>query len=756
MNSIINFFRKIWTASIRRQLMLGIILVHAVLMSIFVYDLVERQRAFLHAQSVEQAKGLATTLAVNSTSWVLANDVIGLEEILSAQIKYPSLRYAMVLSPKGQVLAHTEIEKVGLFLSDAISNKLFTAKQDQLVLVNNDYYVDMASRIISNGVFIGWARVSLSQKNNEKNLQIITRDGLIYTVLAIVIGGVFAFFMAKGITLGLQHIVDVAEGIKEGNQTLRADISRHDEIGKLGQDFNLMLDALSKSKTDLQAVMDNSPSVIYAKDKDGRYIFINQRWEKLFDKDKKGVVGKTDYELFDKDFAAKFTENDSLVLKTGEALKIEESAPHDDGIHTYISVKFPLRDENDDIYALCGISTDITDRINMAKEQADLENQLLHSQKIQAIGQLTGGVAHDFNNLLSVILGYAELGQAMFGKENEKLNDYLDEIYKAGSRGRDLIQQMMVYSRKDQSINDLVPLQIEVVIEEVVSMLKATLPTSINIETTVEKNLPNIKANASLISQILMNLCINAKDGMANEGNLLISANVEHIENCVCRSCAEVYSGDFVVIKIKDNGKGMSNDILDRIFEPFFTLKKVGEGTGMGLSVVHGVVHKLGGHIAVSSTVGEGTEFKILLPASTENVDLSNSDIQAAKAKFDFSDLRIMVVDDEPAVAGLLEAALQQCNARVDMFLDSQKALEYFKNNKEKIDIVITDQTMPNLTGIELSEKLLAIRKDITIILCTGYSIDVNEKSAHKLGIKAFMDKPVKNDNLYQIINSLK
>lgn len=757
MNTVINFFQKIWTASIRRQLMLGIILVHAVLMSIFVYDLVERQRAFLHTQSVEQAKGLATTLAVNSTTWVLANDVVGLEEILSAQIKYPSLRYAMVLSPKGQVLGHTEIEKVGLFLSDAISKKLLTAKQDQLILVNNDTSVDMASRIISNGVFIGWARVSLSQKENEKNLQIITRDGLGYTVLAIVIGGLFAFFMAKGITLGLQHIVDVAEGIKEGNQTLRADISRHDEIGKLGQDFNIMLDTIENSKRDLKAIMDNSPAIIHVKDTEGRFTFINRKFLTLYNMSSEDVLGKTLYELFTKDIADKIRRNDLDVISAGLAIESEEVAPHPDGVmHTYASVKFPLRDENDDIYALCGISTDITDRINMVKEQADLENQLLHTQKVQAIGQLTGGVAHDFNNLLSVILGYAELGQAMFGKENEKLNDYLDEIYKAGSRGRELIQQMMIYSRKDQSKNDLMPLKIEAVIEETIGMLKATFPTSIHIETQVEKNIPNIKANASLISQVLMNLCINAKDGMSNEGNLLISANVEHFESNVCRSCAEVYSGDFVAIKIKDNGKGIPEDILNRIFEPFFTLKKVGEGTGMGLSVVHGVVHKLGGHIAVNSTIGEGTEFKILLPSSSEKIERSDSGIKDVKAKFDFSGLRIMVVDDEPAVAGLLEAALQQCNARVDMFLDSQKALEYFKNNKEKIDMVITDQTMPNLTGIELSEKLLAIRKDIPIILCTGYSIDVNEESAHKLGIKAYMDKPVKNDNLYQIINSLR
>ena len=755
MNSVISFFQKIWTASIRRQLMLGIILVHAVLMSIFVYDLVERQRAFLHTQSVEQAKGLAKTLAVNSATWVLANDVVGLEEILSAQTQYPSLRYAMVLSPKGQVLGHTEIEKVGLFLSDAISRKLLMEKQDQLELVNDAVSVDIASRIISNGVFIGWARVSLSQEENAKSLQIITRDGLIYTVLAIVIGALFAFFMAKGITRGLKHLVDVAEGIKEGNQALRADISRHDEIGKLGEDFNLMLDALNKSKGDLQAVMDNSPAVIYAKDKEGRYIFINQRWATLFDKDKKGIVGKTDHEIFDKDFADKFTENDSLVLKTGEALRIEEYAPHDDGTHTYLSVKFPLRDENNHIYAMCGISTDITESINIKNEKAFLEKQLLHTQKMQAIGQLTGGIAHDFNNLLAVILGYGTLSKDRFAEENETLSNYLDNILTAGIRGKKLIEQMMIYSRKDQTSSDIEPMNLESALIDTIKMLKATIPTSIKIDTNFQKNIPYIKSNEGLISQVFLNLCMNAKDSMGETGHLLITLDVEDFNHESCTSCHEHINGEYVVIGINDSGKGIEDDVFERMFEPFFTSKNIGEGTGMGLSVVHGIVHKLDGHIVVKSKLGEGSSFKILLPISNENIKTENSE-KVISEKYDFSNLTIMVVDDEPGVAHFLEDSLTLFNAKVEVFTSSTQAFAYFEEYPDKFDIVITDQAMPDLTGIALSEKLLAIRPEQVIILCTGYSVEVTEESALQLGIKSLLHKPLEIKKLYNIINEIK
>jgi len=449
MKAIINHITKFWTASIRRQLMLGIILVHAVLMSIFVYDLVERQRTFLHIQSVEQARSLSTTLAANSVSWVLANDVVGLEETVKAQINYPSLRYAMVLSPEGRVLGHTDVNKVGLYINDTTSGKLLTVKKEQTILINDLLSIDVASPIVSHGQFIGWARVNLTQKDTSKNLQVITRNGLLYTDLAIVIGALFAYFMARGITKGLHNIVEVAEGVKKGNQKLRADTSRHDEVGKLGEDLNIMLDTISKSKRDLQAIMDNSPAVVYVKDLNGKFTFVNKQFEKIFHQSRGSIIGKSLHDIFPKEIADEMQCNDKDVLKTGHALESEEHAPHDDGLHIYTSIKFPLYDDKGNIYAVCGISTDITERITMERDKSSLESQLNHTKKMQAIGQLTGGIAHDFNNLLAVILGYAELSRDVFANDNEVLSKYLDEIYTAGSRGRDLIQQMMILSRKD-------------------------------------------------------------------------------------------------------------------------------------------------------------------------------------------------------------------------------------------------------------------------------------------------------------------
>jgi len=764
MKKLLNFLQRIWTSSIRRQLMLGIILVHAVLMTIFVYDLVERQRDFLHTQSIEQTKSLAQTLAANSASWVLANDVIGLEEVLEAQINYPSLRYAMVLSPTGRILGHTEIDKVGLYVNDPISGKLLSANKDQIVLVNNSLSIDVASPIISNDTFIGWARVNLTEAENANNLKVITRNGLLYTLLAIVVGAIFAFFMAKGITQGLKHIVDVAEGIKQGNLRLRAQISRHDEIGTLGKDFNTMLDTIDDKNTQLNTshseleelyternrILATIDDVIYQLDIDGNLVLWNTYLEEITGLNHEELQGRHALKFFPDYEQEKIAKAMSEGLEKG-FVQVEADLVSTDGIVPFDIKATVVTDNSGNTIGLTGIGRNLSFRKEMEQEKSLLEGQLFHAQKMQAIGQLTGGVAHDFNNLLSVILGYAELSMEQFSKNNETLHRYLKEINTAGIRGRDLIQQMMIFSRKDQNDVDTVSLNIEPILDETVRMLKATFPTSVAIETHIQKHIPEVECNASLISQILMNLCINAKDGMEKEGKLSISLTLESFTNNSCKSCHDVFSGEYVTLCVKDDGNGIPEKDLGRIFEPFFTSKRIGEGTGMGLSVVHGIVHKLGGHIMVYSHIGEGTSFKILLPVSdkTTKANVTNNNDSVA---YDFSNLNIMVVDDEPAVATLLKESLIQYHANVETFTSSTDALAHFKSDPTIIDLVITDQTMPDLTGTALSEQLLAIKPDLNIILCTGFSEEITEDSALKMGIKEFMYKPVETEELCNAI----
>lgn len=245
---MLNLIRSFWTGSIQRQLMVGIILVHAVLMSIFVYDLVNRQADFLHKQSVSQAQSLSQTLSANSVSWILSDDVIGLEEVLHSQKHYPDLRYAMVLSPSGRVLGHTDTNIVGLYVSDDVISLLKASAKKHLTIFDSSKLIDVVSPIFSNGDLIGWARVGLGQEKITSGLKNILRNGIFYTLLAIIIGALFAFFMAKSITKDLKHLVSVADGVKQGHSQMRSNLTRKDEIGQLSNDFNLMLDTINKSE----------------------------------------------------------------------------------------------------------------------------------------------------------------------------------------------------------------------------------------------------------------------------------------------------------------------------------------------------------------------------------------------------------------------------------------------------------------------------------------------------------------------------
>ncbi len=251
-NKITAMARHFWMASIRRQLILGIALVHAVLMTFFVVDLVERQRHFLHMQSIALAEGLAKTLATSSSSWVLAQDIAGLDEVLQSPASFPGLRYAMVVSPRGKVIAHTDSRKNTLYFSDAISLGLLTSDAETHVLVDNSQLVDVAYPIMVEDELIGWARVGIGQEKITAGLGAITRNGILYTLLAILMGSVFAYFMARNLTGGLRHLVNVVEGNRQGRRELRAAFDRQDEIGLLGRDFNLMLDALIEQEKNLR------------------------------------------------------------------------------------------------------------------------------------------------------------------------------------------------------------------------------------------------------------------------------------------------------------------------------------------------------------------------------------------------------------------------------------------------------------------------------------------------------------------------
>ena len=415
------------------------------------------------------------------------------------------------------------------------------------------------------------------------------------------------------------------------------------------------------------------------------------------------------------------------------------------------------RNEKNEVVSAKGVNIDITEQHTANVEKELLHKQLQQAQKMESIGQLTGGIAHDFNNILLSVIGFSDLAlRRALKNKDEKLIEYLRQVNQSGSRAKDLVKQMMVFSRVGDG--DLKSVHVADIIDEVTGMLRPMLPSSMELETNIGENIPELLVDRVQIHQVLTNLCINARDAMKGEGLLKIEVATKMVDGHVCSACHHMFTGQYIAINVIDSGTGISKAIAEKIFEPFVTSKGVGEGTGMGLSMVHGIVHNHSGHITVSSQEGVGTEFSILLPIVT-NAETDSDDMDAeAIIDDEFSELsgkRILVVDDEESLTTMFKALLEAKGCDVTTFNNSEAALAQFSETPDAFDVLITDQTMPNLTGSEMSKQVLAIRSDLPIIMLTGFSDTVNESQAREMGIRDFMYKPVNTGTILTAVQKL-
>ncbi|HEC15876.1 MAG TPA: response regulator [Sedimenticola sp.] len=402
-------------------------------------------------------------------------------------------------------------------------------------------------------------------------------------------------------------------------------------------------------------------------------------------------------------------------------------------------------------------------------ERHRLQRQLQQAQKMEAIGQLTGGIAHDFNNILASILGFTGLAlERHVGEKDTELREYLSEVYHAGERARDLIAQMLAFSRGTTTEPRRMTLQ--PLVKEAAKMLRATLPSTIELSTEFDKDAPAVVLDPVQLYQVVMNLCINARDALEGKGRVDIRVRRMHAigrgkrhgqtnagAHDICNSChAGIAAGEYVELSVRDSGSGMSKDQLSRIFQPFFTTKEVGKGTGMGLSMAHGIVHQHGGHILVDSAPGEGTTFRVLFPAA-DSAPTQDQDAEGATKRTSerMNNAHILVVDDEVSVARFMGDLFESRGHRVTLMTDARAALDLFRGDPNAFDLVVTDQTMPKLTGVELTQELLALRPGLAVILCTGYSDQVDEARARELGIRGYLTKPMEANALLGLAQAL-
>lgn len=378
----------------------------------------------------------------------------------------------------------------------------------------------------------------------------------------------------------------------------------------------------------------------------------------------------------------------------------------------------------------------IEERKHAEREKEALQSQLVQSQKMEAIGTLAGGIAHDFNNVLSAIVGYAEISLEDAPKDSD-LEDNLNQLLKAGCRARDLVRQILAFSRK--SGYEPRPVNLKVVLGECITFLRASLPSTIEIRQGLDSD-STVMADPIQIHQVVMNLSSNAAHAMREKGGVLDIGLVDvELDSDFATKYPDAAPGRFTRLCVGDTGCGIPQRIVDRIFDPFFTTKEKGEGTGMGLSVVHGIVKRHHGVVTVPTEVNQGTTFNVFFPVIECDAisDMDNEKMLPSGTE------RILFVDDEDFQVDLGKRILERLGYKVVTEANSSKALELFRKSPYEFDLVITDMTMPNLTGIELAKKLMAIRPDIAIIISTGYSEELSPEKAEVLGIKAIATKPL-------------
>lgn len=892
---MIAIFKQLLFGTVRRRLIFGVAMVHAVMMSAFIWDLNLNQQKVLLEQQQQQAQFMARSISLSSAGWLASRDVAGLQEIISAQAHGRDVVYAMALDPQGRILAHTNKVHIGQYVSDLPQIKALT------VLGSNADLVDVVSPALLGNNLVGWIRVGIGQSHAHGQVASVIREGILYTLFAIAVGTWIAFMMGTRLTRRLQAISNTASAIMEGQAGQRVPVQGSDEAEQLAVRFNDMLDAIEINKDALQEtnrelssnkqllvqaqniarmgswvfnvpesklswsdetydifgvdprhvddLYDTLVTVIHEGDRervlqsfaqsielgkkdyevehrilrpsDGRIRYIHEKCEHIRDETGQVVrsVGMAQ-DITDKvEAMSRIAENEQrlrAIFKTasdgihiirpdGTLIDASDSFLNERGyddsalgrlkvwdwdpnfsreeigeimenlFSTDQSLTFETRHRHRDGHEfwvevncrgvnilgtrrIFASARDMTERKRAEAEREKLQAQLVQAQKMEAVGHLTGGIAHDFNNILGAILGYAQLMQMVGGKDSTlDQREYIQEILTAGNRAKDLVSQMLVFSRaqpdsaaEETPISLLLPL-----IKEVMQLLKSSIPSGIELELSIDDEDLIARIEPVHLHQILMNLVINARDAMNDYGAIDISVHREAI-NSHCNACHEKLQDEFVVISVTDTGYGMDPEIVSRIFDPFYTTKEVGKGTGMGLSVVHGLVHGVGGHVQVNSQPGAGSTISICLPlVESQDVKTTPSTTHVSGDRGVLTGLRVMLVDDEVMLCQMWGEVLGHHGAEVSVFTNPLDALRSFEQDPERADLVITDQNMPELSGSDMAKEMLRIRPNVPMILCTGHAENMNERKSRETGFAAFMQKPVDIQELLRVLQDL-
>jgi hypothetical protein len=484
------------------------------------------------------------------------------------------------------------------------------------------------------------------------------------------------------------------------------------------------------SEERLQAIIDNSPALIIVKDLEHRYLLVNRRWEELFGVKSEEAIGRTSMEVLPATRRPDHLAIDQRVSTTGEPYESMMVIPEPDGEdeRTFLMVKFPLRDVDGEVSAVVTIATDITERRRSAEERAELEHRLAQAQRLESVGQLAGGVAHDFNNLLSVILTCVGFASRELPADHP-VRDDVEEIGRAADRAAALTRQLLMFSRREVVKPEV--LDVGVLARDLERLLNRTLSERIALRITVGPNLVPVLADRAQLEQVLINLAVNARDAMPEGGTLAIAVSRE---------------ADGVRITVADDGLGMPEEVRDRAFEPFFTTKDPGEGTGLGLATVHGIVTDSGGTVDIESAPGRGTVVTIFLPGCREPVRPSEPPAEPGERAPTVA--RVLVVEDQEPVRRQACRILEAHGYDVIGAGAAEEALEGW----QPVDVLVTDIVMPGMTGQQLAQIATERNPDLRVVYMSGHTEDVLVRNGARARNIAYVQKPFTRASLLRAV----
>ncbi|HMM76047.1 MAG TPA: PAS domain-containing protein [Gammaproteobacteria bacterium] len=499
--------------------------------------------------------------------------------------------------------------------------------------------------------------------------------------------------------------------------------------------------ALRESEARLRTIVDNSPVGIFLCDLRGGIVYRNQTLCLIH-----GTGPDDDYGLGWQRFV--HPDDVERVLRDWGAYARDPQGLHDTVWRActprrgerLLRIRTAAIREDKRVLGFAGTVEDITDQRETELRERRLQRQLQQAQKMEAIGQLTGGIAHDFNNSLATILGFAALAGDRCAPGDAKQRQYLDAIRQAGEHARDLVEKMLAFSRSAPH-EELQAVAVPPLIAEAKRMLQSVIPATVQIATIIEDGAPPVQMDATAFNQILFNLVLNARDAIAEHGHIRVCLTGLRRVRGECTACRVAIDEDYVELSVADDGAGIPADHLHRIFDPFFSTKEVGKGTGMGLSMLHGIVHRAGGHVIVESTPGSGTAMRVLLQAAAAMPAMASS-TEAAHAGAP-PQAHVLIVDDNPSVANFMRELLENHGYRTTVFNDPGEALSWLERTDALPDVLVSDQTMPGLTGLELLAALRPRHPRLPALLCTGLTDRVDAELARDCGVRRVFLKPI-------------